>query len=48
MDTLSFLFAAYTVTWSVLFAYLFSLWKKQERIEQGIQRLQQHYSGDSN
>ncbi len=39
MNTLYYLFAAYSATWMVLFLYLFSIWKKQERIEKGLQQL---------
>ena len=42
MEYLSFLFAAYCVTWVGLFLYVYSLWKKQDRIEKGLQRLQDH------
>ncbi len=41
MDTIYFLFAAYSATWIVLFVYLVSMWKKQERIEKGLQQLEE-------
>ena len=40
MEHLSFLFAAFAVTWIGLFLYVYSLWQKQDRIEKGLQRLQ--------
>ena len=39
MENLNFLFAAYSATWIVLFFYVYSLWRKQNRIEEGLQRL---------
>lgn len=39
MKNFYFLFSAYSVTLLVFFWYLYSLWRKQERIEQGIQRI---------
>jgi len=39
MENLSFLFAAYSAIWVVLFLYVYSLWRKQNRIEEGLQRL---------
>ena len=41
MENLGFLFAAYTITWIVLFGYLVVMWRKQNRLEDGIQRLQE-------
>jgi CcmD family protein len=40
MENLNFLFAAYSVTWVVLFFYVFSIWRKQNRLDDGLQRLQ--------
>jgi CcmD family protein len=39
MENASFLFAAYSATWVVLFIYVYSLWRKQNRVEQELQRL---------
>ncbi len=39
MENLNFLFAAFSATWVVLFLYIYSLWRKQSRIEQELQRL---------
>ena len=39
MKNFYFLFSAYTVTWVAFFWYLYYLWRKQERIEQDIQRI---------
>jgi CcmD family protein len=41
MENLSFLFAAYSVTWVALFLYVWSLWRKQNRIAEEIQRLKE-------
>ncbi len=43
MHSLIYLFAAYSATWIILLLYLVSLWKKQERIEKGLHKLQEHY-----
>lgn len=40
MENLNYLFAAFSATWVVLFLYIYSLWRKQSRIEQELQRLQ--------
>ena len=45
MENLYFLFAAYSVTWVVLFFYLVSVWRKQERIEKGLQHLKDQLRG---
>lgn len=39
MENLSYLFAAYSAVWVVLFLYILSLWRKQNRIEEDIERL---------
>jgi len=39
MENLSFLFAAYSATWAVFFLYVYSLWRKQNRVEEELQRL---------
>ena len=41
MENLGFLFAAYTITWVVLFGYLVIMWRKQNRLEKGMQHLQE-------
>ena len=39
MDNLGYLFAAYSAIWVVLFLYVFSLWRKQNRIDEELQML---------
>lgn len=46
MENLSFLFAAYSITWVVLFLYMFSIWRKQNRLDKGLQRLQEKIGGE--
>ncbi|MEE9611126.1 MAG: CcmD family protein [Desulfatiglandales bacterium] len=46
MENLSYLFAAYSAIWVVLFFYVFSLWRKQSRIEQELQRLRDKMGGE--
>jgi CcmD family protein len=46
MENLSFLFAAYSATWVVLFFYVYTLWRKQSRIELELQRLKSRIGGD--
>lgn len=41
MENLSYLFAAYSATWVVLFLYVYSVWKKQNQIEEGLRRLKE-------
>lgn len=41
MSNLTFLFAAYSVTWLVLFGYLAVLWRKQRRLERDMRRLRE-------
>jgi CcmD family protein len=41
MENLSYVLAAFGVTWVGLWLYVYSLWQKQDRIEQGLQRLQE-------
>lgn len=41
MGTFVYVFAAYSITWVVLFGYFISLWRKQDRIEKGLERLKQ-------
>ena len=48
MDNLSFLFAAYSVTWVVLFFYIYSLWRKQDRVEEGLRKLKNKVEGAEN
>ncbi len=36
---MSYLFAAYTVTWILLFAYIYSLGSKQKRIDEELTTL---------
>lgn len=43
MKNFYFLFSAYSVTWVAFFWYLYTLWRKQERIEQGIQRINEQF-----
>ncbi len=46
MENLSFLFAAYSVTWVVFFLYVWSLWRKQNRIGEEIERLKEKIEGE--
>lgn len=46
MENLGFLFAAYSATWVVLFLYVYTLWRKQSRIDQELQRLKNRIGGD--
>jgi len=39
MDNLEFLFAAYTVVWVLLFAYMFSISRRQKSLENEIRQL---------
>lgn len=39
MENLNFLFAAYTVVWVLLFAYMFSIARRQKSLEKEIQLL---------
>ncbi len=41
MENLSFLFAAYSATWVVLFLYVLSLWRRQNRIAEELQNLKE-------
>lgn len=41
MQNLSFLFAGYSVTWVVLFLYIFSLWRRQNRMARELRDLQE-------
>ncbi|PIE36250.1 hypothetical protein CSA56_00760 [candidate division KSB3 bacterium] len=43
MKNFSFLFAAFSATWFVFFWYLFSIWRKQRRIERGIQHIMKQF-----
>ena len=36
MKNFYYLFSAYSISFVVFFWYLYSLWRKQDRIEQGI------------
>jgi CcmD family protein len=47
MTNLGFLFAAYSITWIVLFGYLFVMWRKQNRLEKGMQQLQEKILNNS-
>ena len=46
MENLSYLFAAYSITWVVLFIYIFSLWRRQGRIEAELQALKARMEGE--
>ncbi|NIS71020.1 MAG: CcmD family protein [Proteobacteria bacterium] len=47
MENLSFLFAAYSATWVVLFLYVYTLWRRQNRIADEIERLKERIEGES-
>lgn len=38
---MTYLFFAYSAIWIVLFLYGFTLWRKQDRIEKGLKKLQE-------
>jgi CcmD family protein len=38
---MTFLFAAYTAIWIILFWYIYSLSSRQRRVEEGLTRLEQ-------
>ena len=41
MDNLSFLFAAYTIIWAVIFGYVFYLYRKQRKLQREIDLLKE-------
>lgn len=41
MGSLTYLFFAYSAIWIVLFLYGVSMWRKQDRIEKGLKKLQE-------
>ena len=45
-DNLIYLFAAFAVTWIVLFLYSFFLGRRQQEIEREVQTLRQHLQSD--
>ena len=38
---MNYLFAAYTIIWIVLFAYIFSIARRQQKIREAVDRVQQ-------
>jgi CcmD family protein len=38
---MNYLFAAYTIIWIVLFAYIFSIARRQEKIRETVDRVRQ-------
>lgn len=46
MENLSYLFVAYTVTWIVLFAYIFRLQLREKNLRQKIEELEQLLEND--
>jgi len=38
---MTYLFAAYTIFWVVLFAYIFSISRRQQKLHQEISRIEQ-------
>ena len=36
MENMSFLFAAYTIIWAVVFGYMFHLYRKQRKLQREI------------
>jgi CcmD family protein len=46
MENLNFLFAAYSITWVVLFLYIVSIWRKQNHLDKGLQRLHEKIGGE--
>jgi CcmD family protein len=47
MANLTFLFAAYTLTWLGLGGYLVVLWRKQNRLERRLQELEEETRRDN-
>ena len=45
MENLSYLFAAYTAIWLVIFGYLFSLSRRQRSLEREIESLRKALEG---
>jgi CcmD family protein len=45
MENLNFLFAAYSVVWGLLFIYVFSIWRKQNRLDEGLRKLKDKIEG---
>ncbi len=45
MENLNFLFVAYSVVWGVLFLYVFSIWRKQNRLDEGLRKLKDKVGG---
>ena len=46
MENLSYLFAAYTATWIVLFAYIFRMQLREKSLRQKIEELEQLLEND--
>jgi CcmD family protein len=44
MDTMNYLFAAYTAIWIILAAYLFSIHSREKRLREDLERLRQSLS----
>lgn len=41
---MSFLFAAYTIIWVLLFAYIFSIARRQRKVQEDLAQMQQWLS----
>lgn len=41
MNTMNYLFAAYTVIWIILAVYLYSIHAREKRLRQDVERLKQ-------
>ena len=44
MENLSYLFAAYTIIWAVIFGYLYLMQRKQRRLDREIELLKEGLS----
>jgi CcmD family protein len=44
MENLSYLFAAYTIIWAVIFGYLYLMQRKQRRLDREIELLKESLS----
>jgi CcmD family protein len=44
MENLSYLFAAYTIIWAVIFGYLYLIQRKQRRLDREIELLKESLS----
>ncbi len=48
MENLEYLFAAYTLIWSLIFGYIFTLYRRQKRLEEDLKHLEAGYRDQEN